>query len=53
MSILGVLLIACLVTFFGGVMTAGAPSYEFKGWPAVISFLGMCSTGLVLAVHAL
>ena len=49
--ILGVLFIACMVAFFTGIATS--PGNVFRGWPAAISFFGMCSTGLALAVHAL
>ena len=51
MTLLGVLFIACIATFFIGI--AVSPGNVFRGWPAIFAFFGMCSTGLVLAVHAL
>ncbi len=51
MSLLAVVFIACLVAFFTGV--AVSPGNTFRGLPAAVSFLGMCSTGLVLSIHAL
>lgn len=51
MTALGAVFIACIGAFFTGV--AVSPGNTFRGWPAVITFFGMCSTGLVLAVHAL
>ena len=48
---IGAIFIACLVAFFTGI--AASQDHVFRGWPAVITFFGMCSTGLALAVHSL
>jgi len=51
MTVLGVLFIVAQVAFFTGV--AASPDHVFRGYPAAVSFFGMCATGLALAVHAL
>lgn len=51
MNPIGVIYIACLLVFFSGI--ALSVDHVFRGWLAAVSFFGMCSTGLALAVHAL
>lgn len=51
MTVLATIYLCCIAGFFIGV--AVSPGNVFRGWPAVGCFFGMCSTGLVLAAHAL
>jgi hypothetical protein len=51
MRTVAALFIVFVATFFAGV--AFSPGHVFRGYPAGISFFGLCGCGLVLAVHAL